>query len=295
MSSEAQELASVKGLNVHEVNLLGPTLEFFHFTNHNLVQSLIRQQLEGDCDAWLRISNLRDHPHPTLKRRGLFTRRVESLIHEYLCKTVQAPMVEISYCLTGIPVLLRGELHMIDLDSRVITNHLEQQTCEQGFPMTIQTAGDAKIWVQISKEVLQVKDPNPLHERIEFQENEHMSTLYTSEELKDWEEFSSFPAVQRSRTQKILNSLCIYDQCSSAGSSQVYEKFDLRELTSRAEKTGKEILAKMNPLGFVNVYWQGFKDSIVHLLMLEYLDVIVCSCISLCRFGVAPTIAALIN
>ena len=161
--------------------------------------------------------------------------------------------------------------------------------------MTIQTAGDAKIWVQISKEVLQVKDPNPLHERIEFQENEHMSTLYTSEELREWEEFSSFPAVQRSRTQKILNSLCVGDQCASAGSSQVYEKFDLRELTSSAKKTGEEILAKMNPLGYINVYWQGFKDSILHLLMLEYLAVIICSCISLCRFGIAPTIAALIN
>ena len=85
------------------------------------------------------------------------------------------------------------------------------------------------------------------------------------------------------------------DLCSSAGSSQVYEKFDLEELTSQAEKTGKEILAKINPLGFVNVYWQGFKDLIVHLLMLEYLAVMVCSCISLCRFGVVPTIAALIN
>ena len=106
-----------------------------------------------------------NHPHPTIKRRGLFTRRVGSLIHEYLCKTIQAPMVELSYCLTGIPVVLRGELHMIDTNSRVITAHLEQQMCERGFPMTIQTAGDSKIWVQISKEVLQVKDPNPLHER----------------------------------------------------------------------------------------------------------------------------------
>ena len=62
-----------------------------------------------------------------------------------------------------------------------------------------------------------------------------MSTLYTREELQDWEQFSSFPAVQRSRTQKILNSLCVEGKCSSAGGNQVYEKFDLSELTSRAE------------------------------------------------------------
>ena len=295
MDIKAKQLDLVKGLNVHEVNSLGPTLEFFHHTNHHLVQSLIRQKLEGDCEAWLRISNMCDHPHPTLKRRGLFTRRVGSLIQEYSCKNVQAPMVEINYCLTGIPILLRGELHMIDPDSRVITKHLETQPCEQGFPMTFQTAGDAKIWVQVSHEILQVKDPNPLHERIEYQENEHMSTLYTSEELNDWGQFSSFSSVQRSRTQKILNSLCVGELCSSAGSSQVYEKFDLEELTSQAEKTGKEILAKMNRLGFVNIYWQGFKDSAVHLLMLEYLAIIVCSCISVCRFGIAPAVAALVN
>ena len=179
-----------------------------------------------------------NQPHPTIKRRGLFTRRVGSLIHEYSCKTIQAPIVELQYCLTGIPVILRGELHSIDLDSRVIIVHLEPQSCETGFPMLTQTAGDAPIWVKISKEVLQVMDPNPLHERIEFQENEHMLTLYTSKELSEWEQFSSFPAVQRSRTQKILNALCLGDQCSSAGNSQTYAKFDLEKLTTSAKKTG---------------------------------------------------------
>ena len=33
MDSEAKELEIVKGLNVHEVNSLGLTLEFFHHTN----------------------------------------------------------------------------------------------------------------------------------------------------------------------------------------------------------------------------------------------------------------------
>ena len=77
MNSEAKELEVVKSLNIHENNSLGPTLEFFH---HKLVQSLIRKQKEGDCDNWLRITNLRDHPHPTIKRRGLFTRTVNSQI-----------------------------------------------------------------------------------------------------------------------------------------------------------------------------------------------------------------------
>ena len=120
-----------------------------------------------------------------------------------------------------------------------------------------------------------------------------MTTLYTREELLNWEQFSSFPAVQRTRTKKILNSLCSEGKCESAGMSEKYERLDLSELTSHAERVGKEILAKMNPLGFINTYWQGFKDSIVHLLMLEYSAIIICSCIATIRFGV--TIAALIN
>ena len=150
MDMEAKDLPPVKALNIHEAHSLGPTLEFFHHNNHKLVQSLIRQQLEGDCEAWMRISNSRDHPHPTLKQRGLFTRRVGSIIHEYACKNVQTPMVELDHCLTRVPVRLRGELHMIDTDSRVITKHLEIQPCEQGFPVKFQTAGDNPIWVQIS-------------------------------------------------------------------------------------------------------------------------------------------------
>ena len=82
MSMEAKELTQVGGLNLHEDISLGPTLEFFHYNNHLLVKSLIRREREGDCEAWLRISNSRDHPHPTLKQRGLFTRRIGSIIHE---------------------------------------------------------------------------------------------------------------------------------------------------------------------------------------------------------------------
>ena len=77
--------------------------------------------------------------------------------------------------------------------------------------------------------------------------------------------------------------------------SEKYERLDLSEITSHAERVGKEILAKMNPLGFINSYWQGFKDSIVHLLMLEYSVIIISGCIAMIEFGVVPTLAALIN
>ena len=204
-------------------------------------------------------------------------------------------MVELDHCLIGIPVLMRGELHMIDPDSRVISPHLETQPCESGFPMLMRTVGDNPIWVQISRDIIQVKDPAPLIERIQFQESEHMTTLYTREELTAWERFSSFPAVQRTKTQKILNSLCSDGKCEEASMSGNYGRFDIEEIKSHVENVGKEILAKMNPLGFINSYWQGFKDMILHLLMLEYLVIILSACIALIKFGVVPTLAAIIN
>ena len=294
-SPEAKELSTVKSLNLHEDVSLGPTLEYFHYRNSLLVKSLIRRQQTGDCQAWLEIGNTRDHPHPTLQQRGLFTRRIGPVVHEYQCKSIHIPMVELDHCLVGIPVLMRGELHMIDPDSRVISPHLETQPCESGFPMLMRTVGDNPIWVQISRDIIQVKDPAPLIERIQFQESEHMTTLYTREELTAWERFSSFPAVQRTKTQKILNSLCSDGKCEEASMSGNYGRFDLEEIKSHAENVGKEILAKMNPLGFINSYWQGFKDMILHLLMLEYLVIILSACIALIKFGLVPTLAALIN
>ena len=74
-----------------------------------------------------------------------------------------------------------------------------------------------------------------------------------------------------------------------------YGKFDLEEIKSHAENVGKEILAKMNPLGFINSYWQGFKDMTLHILMLEYLVIILSAGIALIKFGLVPTLAALIN
>ena len=115
------------------------------------------------------------------------------------------------------------------------------------------------------------------------------------EELTNWERFSSFPAVQRTKTQKILNLLCSDGKCEAAGMSENYGRLDLKEITSHAERMGKEILAKMNPLGFINSYWQGFKDMILYLLMLEYLVIILSACIALIKFGVEHTLAAIIN
>ena len=76
-----------------------------------------------------------------------------------------------------------------------------------------------------------------------------LTTLYTAEELRDWESFNSFPAMQRSCHQRILNWLCIGESCANGSNTLFQKTYDLDKLSSEAEEAGKAILAKMNPFG----------------------------------------------
>ena len=110
MDNAAKKLYPIKSRNIHECESLLPSIEYFKFTNCQFIQSLLRKQNDGDCYIWMLIGNDRDYLHPTLKRKGLFTRRVGALIHEYHCKLLSAPIVELDMCITGVPVVIRGEL-----------------------------------------------------------------------------------------------------------------------------------------------------------------------------------------
>ena len=110
LDNAAKKLYPIKSRNIHESESLLPSIEYFKFTNCQFIQSLLRKQNDGDCYIWMLIGNDRDYLHPTLKRKGLFTRRVGALIHEYHCKLLSAPIVELDMCITGVPVVIRGEL-----------------------------------------------------------------------------------------------------------------------------------------------------------------------------------------
>ena len=151
------------------------------------------------------MGNDRDYLHPTVKKKGLFTRKVGPLIHEYHCKLLAVPIVELEFCITGVPVVIRGELHSADINTGVVSSHIKHQACNSGFPVMIKTTG--QVWVKIGKRVLQAETSLPLQDRVDFTATDKLTTLYTAEELLDWESFNSFPAMQRSRHQRILNAL----------------------------------------------------------------------------------------
>ena len=48
---------------------------------------------------------------------------------------------------------------------------------------------------------------------------ETLTTLYTREELQDWESYQQLPSFQHSQHQRLLNVLCDEDSCSYGGCS----------------------------------------------------------------------------
>ena len=118
--------------------------------------------------------------------------------------------------------------------------------------------GPGQVWVKIGRLVLQVETPTPLQDWVDFMDNDKLTTLYTQQELKDWESFKSFPAMQRSRHQKILNALCIGEQCSYRLNSLFQKIYDLEKLSLEAKEAGEALLDKINPFGFFNRQWNLF-------------------------------------
>ena len=102
----SKELDPIRSRNIHESESLLPTILFFRFTNHKVIQSLIKKQNEGDCSSWLLVGNEKDYMHPTIKKKGLFTRQVGPIVHEYFCKTLEVPIMELEHCIAGVPVVL---------------------------------------------------------------------------------------------------------------------------------------------------------------------------------------------
>ena len=106
-----------------------------------------------------------------------------------------------------------------------------------GFQVMMRRTGPGQVWVKIGRLVLQVETPTPLQDWVDFMDNDKLTTLYTQQELKD--SFKSFPAImQRSRHQKILNALCIGEQCSYRLNSLFQKTYDLEKLSSDAKEAG---------------------------------------------------------
>ena len=149
-----------------------------------------------------------------------------------------------------------------------------------------------RTWVKVGKRVLQAVTPTPLQDRIEFTATGKLTTLYTADELHDWEQFNAFPTMQRSRHQRILNELCLGETCSYGSNSLLQKPYDISQLSTEAEEA---LLAKLNPFGFWSAEWNLVKEAITSVLILEYFSVMITCISATLMYRVKAMIGALIN
>ena len=194
-----------------------------------------------------------------------------------------------------MPVVVRGELKFVDVDSLVITKHHEITPCTRHFENIVETTDG--IWVSVSRKVLQIERPADLLEEEEYEEagaEDAITTLYTESELLRWEEYSSFPSFMRSSSQRILNGACVLERCEGAA-ELVGTSYNMKGLAHAAEEQGVGIMQKLDPFEWVSAELTIIKDLMLTRLLIEYLAVMTSFVVAVILYGSTVALAALIH
>ena len=189
-----------------------PTLKYLEHQNAQSLRELHEKVDRGGCSTWLRVQNDQDYLHPVHREAGLFVRRNGELIYEYHCNMIEVPIAEATVCMHWIPVLVQGSKFMASLDSRVITPHISVKPCNDIYPTLVRSVSSG--WISVSTHVIQVAAPKKMRISSSYRTIEKVTTLYTQEELQQWEDYMQLPSFQHSQHQRLLNELCTGDSCS---------------------------------------------------------------------------------
>ena len=83
-----------------------------------------------------------------------------------------------------------------------------------------------------------------------YKPSETLTTLYTMEELKNWESYQQLLSYEKSQHQRLLNVLCNEDSCSYGGQSAL-AGMNLEEFKQHIQDRSEALLASLNPFGVV--------------------------------------------
>ena len=112
-------------------------------------------------------------------------------------------------------------------------------------------------------------------------------TLYTSDELQLWEDYNSFPSYIKSSHQKILNTLCVMEECFLGSSNMLGRVFNNDRILRNVQARGS--------LGFVSRQFSMIKEFLLISLAIEYFAFVISCIAAVLMFGLTPSISALIK
>ena len=181
---------------------------------------------------------------------------------------------------------------MSNLDTRVLTPHLAIQPCNDIYPVIVKSTTSG--WISVSTRVLQVKTPAPLEISSSYKPSETLTTLYTMDELREWENYLQLPSYEKSQHQRLLNVLCNEDSCSYGGQSAL-AGMDLNEFKKHIQEGSAEMLAALNPFGAVYKEIEHLKTFLSTMLLIEYSVLTASVVISVFLYGFTATLGTLIT
>ena len=130
-------------------------------------------------------------------------------------------------------------------------------------------------WIYSLRRSWTTVHPIPIHEKVSKRVEDQITTLYTPAKLQKWENYNCFPSYMKSSHQKILNSLCVMEECAISSSNMLGNVFNMDHMISNVQTRGSELLNNLNPLGFVS------REFIMISLALEYLAMAILMMVSL--------------
>ena len=181
---------------------------------------------------------------------------------------------------------------MSNLDTHVITPHLSVQPCNKLYPMLVKSTTSG--WISVSTRVLQVKTPARMEVSSSYKPSETLTTLYTMEELKNWESYQQLPSYKKSQHQRLLNVLCDDESCSYGGHSAM-AGMNLEDFKKHIQEGSEAMLASLNPFGAVYREIKHLKTFLSTMLLIEYSVLTVSVMISVVLYGATATLGALIT
>ena len=146
----------------------------------------------------------------------------------------------------------------------------------------------------MSTRVLQVKAPARMEISSSYKPLETLTTLYTMEELKNWESYEQLPSYQHSQPQRLLNVLCDDESCTYEGQSTM-SGMNIDDLKKHIQEGSKAILASMNPFGAVYREIEHLKTFLNTMLLIQYSVLTISVIISEVLYGATATLGALIT
>ena len=93
-----------------------------------------------------------------------------------------------------------------------------------------------------------VQTPAQMEISSSYQPSETLTTLFTMEELKNWESYQQLPAYKKSQHQRLLNVLCDEESCSY-GEHSAMAGMNLEDFKKHIQKGSEAMLASLNPFG----------------------------------------------